>query len=87
MVEIENRSKQLQRYYKNKNEINEKNKKYFRLKYYPKNRQNLLDYQRVHRQLIMGIYPSKKLNYLIVDNPNYRINEPLIIEKNIRVCF
>jgi len=86
MVEIENRSKQLQRYYKNRIEINEKNKAYFRERYYPKNRQELTDYQRVLRQY-GGKYPRSKLNYLIVTNPNYRISEPLVIERNIRVSF
>jgi hypothetical protein len=86
MVEIENRSKQLQRYYDKRIEINEKNKKYFRLRYYPQNRNKLTDYQRVIRQM-GGKYPRNKLNYLIVDNPNYRISEPLVIQRNIRVSF
>ena len=86
MVEVENRSKQLQRYYKNRIEINEKNKLYFRQRYYPKNRQELTDYQRINRQM-GGKYPRSKLNYLIVDKPNYRISEPLIIERNITVSF
>jgi hypothetical protein len=78
MVEVENRSKQLQRYYKNRIEINEKNKLYFRQRYYPKNRQELTDYQRVLR---------KKMFFFNSDNPNFRIVKPLVIEKNIRVEF
>jgi len=86
MIKIEDRSPQLQRYYNNKNKINEKQKQYFREKYYPKNKKELVDYQRIYRQM-GGKYPKNKLNYLIVSNPNYRISEPLVIEKNIRVEF
>jgi hypothetical protein len=86
MIDIENRSKQLQRYYNKKLEINEKQKEYFRNVYYIKNRNKLVDYQRIYRQL-GGKYPRNKLNYLIISNPNYRISEPIRIEKNIRVSF
>jgi hypothetical protein len=86
MIDIENRSKSLQRYYNKKNEINEKQKQYFRDVYYTKNRDKLKDYQRIYRQL-NGTYPKTKLNYLIVANPKYKISEPIKIEKNIIVSF
>jgi len=78
MVEIENRSYQLQRYYKNKEIINEKQKQYFRKVFYPKNRNKLVDYQRILR---------KKMFFFNTDNHNFKIVEPLVIERNIRVEF
>lgn len=77
MIDIESRSKSLQRYYNKKNEINEKQKKYFREVYYTKNRNIILKYQQNKRD---G-YNQK--GYNITTN----INEPLKIQKNITVSF
>jgi hypothetical protein len=79
-------SKSLERYYNNRIKINEKQKKYFRTIYYQKNRQKLLDYQRIKRQEVDGIYPRSNLNYLISNNPSIKPHE-VIIEKNIIVYF
>lgn len=78
MIEVENRSKELQRYYLKKTEINEKQKEYFRKIWYLKNRINILKYQQNKRD---GYNPK---GYNITTTP---INEPLIIQKNIRVEF
>jgi hypothetical protein len=78
MIDIENRSKSLQRYYNKKNEINEKQKKYFRNVYYIKNRKELIHYQQVYR---------KKMFFFNTNNTNFKISEPLRIEKNITVEF
>ena len=79
-------SKSLQRYYDNRIKINERQKKYFREVYYWKNRQKLLDYQRIHRQM-EGMYPRDKLNYLMVENHGVKKKDNVIIEKNILVSF
>ena len=79
-------SKSLQRYYDNRIKINERQKKYFREKYYPKNNEKLKDYQRIHRQM-EGMYPRSKLNYLIVENHGIKKKDNVIIEKNILVSF
>ena len=47
--DLNNISSSLQRYYNNKDEINEKQKKYFREKWYIKNRSKVIEYQRVYR--------------------------------------
>lgn len=78
MIDIENRSKSLQRYYNKKLEINEKQKEYFRNVYYIKNRNRLVDYQQIYR---------KKMFFFNSNNTNFKIVEPLRIEKNIRVEF
>ena len=78
MVDIENRSKQLQRYYKNKEIINEKQKQYFRRVFYPKNKNKLIHYQTIYR---------KKMFFFNTDNHNFKIVEPLVIERNITVSF
>jgi len=82
----EKRSKSLQRYYDNRIKINERQKKYYREKYYPQNRVKLLDYQRIHRQM-EGMYPRDKLNYLMVVNHGIKKKDNVIIEKNILVSF
>jgi hypothetical protein len=78
MIDINNRSKSLQRYYNKKNEINEKQKEYFRNVYYIKNRNRLIHYQQIYR---------KKMFFFNTNNTNFKIIEPLRIEKNIRVSF
>jgi hypothetical protein len=82
----ENISNSLQRYYNNRIEINEKQKKYFRTVYYYKNRQKLLDYQRIRRQEVHGLYPRINLNFPISKNYIIKPHE-VIIEKNIKVYF
>ena len=55
----------LQRYHNNRDEINETQKKYFRDKWYRKNRQKCLEYQRVardkQRRLKYNILPCRKI--------------------------
>ena len=79
-------SNSLKRYYNDRIKINEKQKQYFRTVYYWKNRQRLLDYQRMRRQEIYGIQPTKHLNYLISSNPAIKTHE-VVIKKNCRVSF
>jgi hypothetical protein len=83
----EKMSKSLKRYYDNRIKINERQKKYFREVYYWKNRQKLLDYQRIYRQTEQDIYPRNKLNYLMVENHVVKKKDNVIIEKNILVSF
>ena len=47
---VEEISRSLQRYYDKREEINERQKKYFREKYDHKNRAKLIEYQNVKRQ-------------------------------------
>jgi hypothetical protein len=82
----EKSSNSLQRYHNNRIKINEKQKLYFRTVYYWKNRQKLLDYQRIRRQEVDGLYPRSELNYLICDNHAVKPHI-VIIEKNITVNF
>ena len=79
-------SNSLKRYHNDRIKINEKQKLYFRTVYYWKNRQRLLDYQRVRRQEVHGIQPTKHLNYLISSNPAIKTHE-VVIKKNCRVSF
>jgi hypothetical protein len=78
-------SKSLQRYYDKRDIINEQQKKYFREVYYYKNRQKLLEYQRIRRQLGKSIHP-KCIRYLMDPHP---ITTPhvVIIEKKVMVSF
>ena len=85
-MEEENISNSLKRYHNDRIKINEKQKLYFRTVYYWKNRQRLLDYQRMKRQEIDGIQPTKHLNYLISSNPMIKPHE-VIIQKNCTVYF
>lgn len=82
----EKSSNSLQRYHNNRIKINEKQKLYFRTVYYWKNRQKLLDYQRIRRQEVDGLYPRSDMNYLISKNLAVKPHE-VIIEKNITVYF
>jgi len=77
-------SRSLQRYYDKKEEINERNKRYFREKYYHKNRAKLIEYQRIKRELGKNADP-KSIALLMVPHP---INTHIVtIEKNILVKF
>lgn len=82
----EKSSNSLKRYHNDRYKINEKQKLYFRTVYYWKNRQKLLDYQRIRRQEIDGTYPRSDMNYLISKNFVVKPHE-VIIEKNITVYF
>ena len=81
---VEEISRSLQRYYDKREEINEKQKKYFRDVYYYKNREKLVDYQRIRRQM-GGVYP-RCASHLMVTNPVITTHN-VIIEKNCLVKF
>jgi hypothetical protein len=75
-------SKSLQRYYDNREAINERQKKYFREVWYRNNRQKALHYQRLIRDKKTGrLYNSLDKNYLSFTIPD------TIIERNCTVTF
>lgn len=81
---VEEISRSLQRYRDNKEKINERQKKYFREKYYHKNRAKLIEYQNVKRLLGKHVDP-KCIAPLMAPYPIY--TNIVSIEKNILVKF
>ena len=81
---VETISRSLQRYYDKREEINERQKKYFREKYYHKNRAKLIEYQNVKRQLGKHADPTC-IAPLMAPYPIY--TNIVTIEKNILVKF
>lgn len=77
-------SKSLQRYYNKRNLINEQQKKYFREVYYYKNRQKLIDYQRIRRETGKNTHP-RCISHLMIPYPV--TIHTVTIEKNILVKF
>jgi len=56
-------SKEMQRYIKNRDRYNERAKKYFNEKYYPLNKDKLLQKSKEQRQLTNYIYIKKENTY------------------------
>ena len=79
----ENSIKSLERYYNNKDEINEKQKKYFREVWYPNNRHKCLEYQRLVRE---GIHKMKYRN-LNKKKKLLPYKPDILIERNSIVTF
>jgi hypothetical protein len=75
-------SKSLQRYYDNRQEINERQKKYFKEVWYRNNRQKCLHYQRLIRE------GRKGRSYHILDKSYLTFTIPdTVIERNCTVTF
>lgn len=79
MSETEVRSKNLQRYYDNKEVYNEKAKQYFRSVWYVKNREMILKKQKEYRD------SQPKANRRKVERKVERI--PPTINRSLTVCF
>lgn len=61
------RSKNLQRYYDNKEKYNEKSKTYFRSVWYVKNRDMILKKQKIYRDSKPKQYKKKVVIHTVVD--------------------
>ena len=79
LTQEENSIRSLQRYNNNRDEINEKQKKYFRDVWYQNNRQKCLLYQRLIRE------GKKAIKYNSLDIKHHKPD--MIIERNSTVTF